>query len=40
MTNEKEYLPKIATPFYAHPDNQDFIAVGAPAKWAKEEEMK
>jgi hypothetical protein len=40
MTNEKEYLPKIAMPIYAHADNQGFIVVGTLTKWAEEEEMK
>ena len=35
MTNEKEYLPKIAMSIQAHPDDQDFSVAGTLAKWAK-----
>jgi Uncharacterized proteins, LmbE homologs len=35
MTNEKEYLPKIAMSIQAHPDDQDFSIAGTLAKWAK-----
>ena len=35
MSNEKEYLPKIAMSIYAHPDDQDFTVSGTLAKWAK-----
>ena len=35
MTNEKEYLPKIAMSIQAHPDDQDFSVSGTLAKWAK-----
>jgi LmbE family N-acetylglucosaminyl deacetylase len=35
MTDEKEYLPKIAMSIVAHPDDQDFTISGALAKWAK-----
>ncbi len=34
MSNEKEYLPKIAMSIQAHPDDQDFTVAGALAKWA------
>ena len=34
MTNEKEYLPKIAMSIQAHPDDQDFSVAGTLAKWA------
>jgi len=35
MSNEKEYLPKIAMSIQAHPDDQDFTVAGTLAKWAK-----
>lgn len=35
MTNEMEYLPKIAMSIQAHPDDQDFSIAGTLAKWAK-----
>ncbi len=35
MTNEKEYIPKIAMSIQAHPDDQDFTVAGTLAKWAK-----
>lgn len=35
MTNEKEYLPKIAMSIVAHPDDQDFTIAGTLAKWAR-----
>jgi LmbE family N-acetylglucosaminyl deacetylase len=35
MTDEKEYLPKIAMSIVAHPDDQDFTISGTLAKWAK-----
>ena len=35
MSNEKEYLPKIAMSIVAHPDDQDFTVAGTLAKWAK-----
>jgi len=35
MTNEKEYIPKIAMSIQAHPDDQDFSVAGTLAKWAK-----
>ena len=35
MSNEKEYLPKIALSIQAHPDDQDFTVAGTLAKWAK-----
>jgi LmbE family N-acetylglucosaminyl deacetylase len=35
MSNEKEYLPKIAMSIVAHPDDQDFTISGTLAKWAK-----
>jgi LmbE family N-acetylglucosaminyl deacetylase len=34
MSNEKEYIPKIAMSIYAHPDDQDFTVSGTLAKWA------
>ncbi len=35
MTNETEYIPKIAMSIHAHPDDQDFSVSGTLAKWAK-----
>jgi LmbE family N-acetylglucosaminyl deacetylase len=35
MTDEKEYLPKIAMSIIAHPDDQDFTIAGTLAKWAR-----
>ena len=35
MSNEKEYLPKIAMSIQAHPDDQDFTVAGTLAKWAR-----
>jgi LmbE family N-acetylglucosaminyl deacetylase len=35
MTNEKEYIPKIAMSIHAHPDDQEFSIGGTLAKWAK-----
>ena len=35
MSNEKEYLPKIAMSIVAHPDDQDFTVAGTLAKWAR-----
>ena len=35
MTNEKEYLPKVAMAIHAHPDDQEFSIAGTLAKWAK-----
>ncbi len=35
MSDEKEYLPKIAMSIQAHPDDQDFTVSGTLAKWAK-----
>ncbi len=35
MSNEQEYLPKIAMSIVAHPDDQDFTIAGTLAKWAK-----
>jgi LmbE family N-acetylglucosaminyl deacetylase len=35
MSNEKEYLPKIAMSIVAHPDDQDFSVAGTLAKWSK-----
>ena len=35
MSNEKEYLPKIAMSIHAHPDDQEFTVAGTLAKWAK-----
>jgi len=35
MSNEKEYIPKIAMSIVAHPDDQDFTVAGTLAKWAK-----
>ncbi len=35
MTNQTEYIPKIAMSIHAHPDDQDFSVSGALAKWAK-----
>ncbi len=35
MTNEKEYLPKIAMSIQAHPDDQEFSIAGTLAKWVK-----
>jgi len=32
MSNEKEYLPKIAMSIQAHPDDQDFTVAGTLAK--------
>jgi len=34
MTDEKEYIPKIAMSIHAHPDDQDFTVAGTLAKWA------
>ena len=35
MTDEQEYLPKVAMSILAHPDDQDFTIAGALAKWAR-----
>lgn len=35
MTNEKEYLPRIAMVIVAHPDDQEFTVAGTLAKWAR-----
>ncbi len=35
MTNEKEYIPKIAMSIHAHPDDQEFSIGGTLAKWSK-----
>jgi LmbE family N-acetylglucosaminyl deacetylase len=34
MSNEKEFIPKIAMSIHAHPDDQDFTVAGTLAKWA------
>src|SRR5512140_2680403 len=35
MSEEQEYLPKIAMSIHAHPDDQEFTVAGTLAKWAK-----
>jgi LmbE family N-acetylglucosaminyl deacetylase len=35
MSEEKEYLPKVAMSIVAHPDDQDFTIAGTLAKWVK-----
>lgn len=35
MSNEQEYLPKVAMTIQAHPDDQEFSVGGTLAKWAR-----
>jgi LmbE family N-acetylglucosaminyl deacetylase len=35
MSEEKEYIPKIAMSIHAHPDDQEFSIGGTLAKWSK-----
>ena len=35
MSDEQEFIPKIAMSIHAHPDDQEFTVAGTLAKWAK-----